>query len=196
MDLTYDAWWHKDEITVCIEDSIYYSAENTIQTPVSRVGTTAALVTALAAWDAEHLGLRLKFSYETRCRNPDIKVTWGRNTEYTVNNEWLGITRVDYTGSTFRSAKIILNVDEKEWCNDVNLDAGTIRHSGCYSVYDTLVHEVGHAIGLNHSSDPNSFMVSSSSANVEKTSRRHITSEDLRVLKSVYSSSEISQTKN
>lgn len=195
MDLTYNAWWHKDEITVCLEESIYYSHENSVQSPVSHLGTMTALVSALEVWDNPYLGLRLKFSYQMNCRNSDISVTWGRSTEYTLSDDWLGITRTDYSRNQINSTQIVLNVDEKRWCRDVNIDAGTIRKDGCYSVYDTLVHELGHSIGLNHSSEKTSYMLSSSTDSSGESSIRTVTKEDLRVLKSVYSQNQISQVK-
>lgn len=193
MDLTYNAWWHKDEITVCLEESIYYSHENSVQSPVSQLGTMTALVSALEVWDDPGLSLRLKFSYQMNCRNPDIKVTWGRHTEY--DGDWLGITRVDYDANRINSTEIVLNLDEKEWCRDVNIDSGTIRKDGCYSVYDTLVHEIGHAIGLDHSTDEKSFMYFNSSDEIYEVIYRSVTREDLHALKKVYSRNQLSQVK-
>jgi len=195
MDLTYNAWWHKDEITVCLEDTIYYSHENPVQSPVSQLGTATALISALEVWDDSDLKLRLRFSYQMNCRNPDIRVTWGRSTEYTESDSWLGITRVDFSKRYIRSTEIVLNVDEKSWCSDVNIDSGTIRKNGCYSVYDTLIHEIGHAIGLNHSTDTNSYMFGQSSNEIYEVIRRDVTKEDLRVLRSVYSQNELTQVK-
>ncbi len=189
MNLTYNAWWHKDVVEVCLEDKVLYSVGHDVPTPVSRLGTIAALVSALEVWDADPLGLRLRFHYTAYCRDPDIRVSWGRRTEYDAP-DWLGITRLTYDGSVLRSARIILNVDEAEWCRDVNLDGGTIRRPGCYAMFDTLVHEMGHAIGLDHSSDPTSYMISASSTRPQSTGARTVTKEDLRVLRDVYATTE------
>jgi predicted Zn-dependent protease len=88
-----------------------------------------------------------------------------------------------------------MNVDEKEWCRDVNLDSGTIRKAGCYSVYDTFIHEVGHVLGLSHSDDPKSLMSPSSTTDPVEASSKTQTKEDLKVLRRFYGNSDLSQKK-
>jgi predicted Zn-dependent protease len=194
MDLTHSAWWHKDEISVCVDHSQYFDCEQEVCSPVSPIAFDASLLSALAAWDSEYKGVRYHFSLQTSCRDADVVVRWGRSPEY-KDPDWLGITRVNTSGNKINSAFIIMNVDEKEWCRDVNLDSGTIRKAGCYSVYDTFIHEVGHVLGLSHSDDPKSLMSPSSTTDPVEASSKTQTKEDLKVLRRFYGNSDLSQKK-
>ncbi len=194
MDLTYGAWWHKDEISVCVDHSQYFDCEQEVCSPVSSLAFDVSLLSALQSWDSDYTGVRYRFNLQTSCRGADLVVRWGRSPEY-KDPEWLGITRLNVVGTKIESAIIIMNVDEKEWCRDVNIDAGTIRKEGCYAVYDTFVHEVGHVLGLKHSSDPESYMYAQSTTSPLVASNKRKTKEDLKVLRRFYGNPDLTQKK-
>jgi predicted Zn-dependent protease len=179
MDLAYGAWWHKDDISICYQES------SSVRSPLTDAAVVGSMARAAAEWSKQEFGLRYRLVITTRCETADIKVLWNRGSAFSTD-EWLGMTTSKSSIERILGVTIHLNADDTGWCKGLNPEGGKLRQEGCYSVYDTIVHEVGHALGLDHSEDDKSFMVDWSSPYTSETAIRSVTPADLETLQKYY----------
>lgn len=81
----------------------------------------------------------------------------------------IGLTSYNYRGNTIVFAKIHISASGQGNTRTLNQD----------EVYSVMLHEIGHAIGLSHNSNPQSIMYYASGTN-------RISNEDIKNLKKEY----------
>ena len=115
---------------------------------------------------------KLIFQKVTSPKFADIEVEFVEKIDTTQSNtdRAIGLTRT----STQSGRKL---VHAKIWIAQKTQDNRVLSED---EVYTTMLHEIGHSIGLNHSQDPESVMFSG--VNVVQ----EVSKEDLRLLKELY----------
>lgn len=112
---------------------------------------------------------KMRFYYVPRANSADIEVRFVEKIEEPLSDLTIGLTRTTKYGESINHAVI--------WIADKTLDDKVLNQDIRYVV---MVHEVGHAIGLKHSSDNKSVMFPGANAKME------ITPTDIAKLKQIY----------
>lgn len=134
---------------------------------------TVMMKHGFAEWDRLTSG-NVRFKYVSSPNTAQIKVYFVKKID-TQNKQSLdraiGLTRYSYLGNNKKFTRATIYIAEKtQEGKNLNRD----------EVYTVMLHEIGHAIGLDHSNDPESVMYPSENVIQE------ISKADLRTLKKLY----------
>ena len=116
-------------------------------------------------------GNTVRFTFVQKTNQANITVYFVQKINYVKQKEGnkIGLTYQTYRGNTMLSAKIQIAASAQ----------GSYRTLRQDEVYTAMLHEIGHAIGLGHSSNPKSVMYYAAGVN-------QITNDDIKTLKKEY----------
>lgn len=129
---------------------------------------TITMKHAFSEWDRLTNG-KVRFKYVDSPNTAQIQVYFVKKIKY--SDRAIGLTKTSYVGKNKKMAKAVIYIAEK---NDYGV---SLRKDETYTV---MLHEIGHAIGLEHSSDPKSVMY------YAENDIQEISKNDLRQLRRLY----------
>ncbi len=121
-------------------------------------------------WDRLTNG-NVRFKFVSSPNTAQIQVYFVKQINYEKQDRAIGLTKTLNVGSNKKMAKAIIYIAEKDQ------SGRTLRKDEAYT---TILHEIGHSIGLGHSSDPKSAMY------YAENDIQEISKNDLRQLKKLY----------
>jgi predicted Zn-dependent protease len=101
---------------------------------------------AMSIW--ENADSRILFEYVSNSRNADIIIVFEENLIYKYDDNYLGITDYNLT-SDKKISKSVIEIGLLKFNNEPVSDG---------EVKATIIHELGHALGLGHSENENDIM--------------------------------------
>lgn len=123
-----------------------------------------------AEWDRLTNG-NVRFRYVTSPNTAQIQVYFVKQIDQKEHDRAIGMTRTWNVGREKKMSKAIIYIAERD------KQGRELRKDQAYT---TILHEIGHAIGLEHSSDPKSAMY------YAENDIQEISKNDLRQLKKLY----------
>jgi predicted Zn-dependent protease len=137
----------------------------------------AAIEAAIQTWSNAS---GLKFKQVSGSSTADIRIGWGNfNTQ---NSGIIGLTGSQVAGGQFQPGTIVRLENPAQ--DPIVSGSGALEYAGTdVRLYQVALHEIGHALGLADTSDPNSVMF----ANLG-TTNRSLDATDTRNIKTLYGS--------
>ena len=136
--------WMKDTVTY----SIIRGTEDMAGDTTERLAVNLAMTT----WEAE---IPLKLKWVKRDDNPDITIEFRPKSEDDLFLKSPNILAYAYFPNTSRQGEIVFNDayiwGPKEAVVNVTNPDGSVSRVKQYNVIQTLIHEIGHSLGLTHS---------------------------------------------
>jgi len=132
---------------------------------------------AFAAWQGADPALHFIYSPDS----PSVDIRVGFENLNTPSTTKIGDTRYHYTGSTFDKA--IIGVEDPRF-DPLSLQisaSSTWGKNGTSWLLQTLEHEIGHALGLDHDTDIHSIMYPSTG-----TADRSLSPNDILAIRKLY----------
>lgn len=137
--------------------------------------TEAALKASFQTWEDvdcafisfEYLGRR---EFNSVTKDGKNRVTWLRNS-WPYSSSAIGVTSTWFSGEKIIEADIEFNEVDYNWSTDGNTSDGSV------DLQSIATHEIGHLIGLDHTTDPSAVMFPTYSGG---TSQRYLSEDDIR----------------
>ena len=172
--------WHKE--------IVQYTLRANAPRGITLNHTEDAVITSFETWN-QVLGTSFTFEYTGRSRNTGIGfdstpgainenvVTW-ENENWEYDSHALAVTIKTFESSTGKivDADIIVNGMQFTW--------GMEGSPNTHDIQNTLTHEIGHFLGLEHADIPEATMYAS--AVIGETSKRELHSDDMMGMRSLY----------
>lgn len=142
-----EEWEHRWE-----HDPVTYSVIRGSDDLPGRQPERLAVNLAMTTWDAE---IEMELKWVPRDQSPDITIEFRKRSEDELFKSRLGVLAYAYFPKTSKEGEIVFNDDyiwglKEETVNVTNPD-GTVSRVKQYNLIHTLIHEIGHSLGLRHS---------------------------------------------
>lgn len=135
---------------------------------------------AFDTWEQNSQEL-IRFKYVSSPSNANIRVDFVDFVTNCNSKHSVGCTHTVKRGKNYAAALITIGTKAK---NKINQNGQIYEHIGNRNpsnIYGVMLHEVGHALGLNHSENPESIMFP-----YDLQTLQYLTEEDLRLLYNKY----------
>jgi hypothetical protein len=163
-------------------NEISYHLNTTGYTDLSEAKIEQAITGAAEAWDAGQYNAGLSFSYQGMTKTSGADFSDGEHTvsfddSWSEDPELLAITYVwSNSNGEIIHFDIEINTDNVSWSVD--------GESGKHDLHNSMTHEFGHALGLEHSDDLEATMAPTTSYG--ETKKRDLNPDDAQGFASLY----------
>lgn len=135
---------------------------------------------AFTEWETQSDSL-VRFKYVTRLTEADITVQFVDFVTNCSSNHAVGCTHMANRGQNYYKSLITIATKESEVVLNNGIFQQIDKQRPINNIYGVMLHEIGHAIGLDHSYNSKSIMYS-----IDLPTLQHLTQEDLELLYNKY----------
>ena len=166
-------------------DSVSFFLNTDRMTELSEEEIEEAVRSAAEAWNSNSENASFSFEYQGVSKNTGADFSDGEHI-VSFDNSWtqdpslLAVTHVWTTSDgTIQHFDIEVNIDDINWTTSAEM--------GKHDLQNSMTHEFGHALGLEHSDDSEATMAANTA--IGETQKRDLGADDILGLNSLYTAS-------